>query len=203
MEPMIPNFCLSTKHVMIDELLSAYVSMADARFSFEQPEKCFEPASYSPEILQKKQSDINWKAADMWSFAIVLWELATREIPFSNLPPMIMGKVFSPAPFRRASSLSSSQKDRCFSLHFTFKTKDFPLKTWVLFCRHEDRNREPESADSTRNFTSYGSSDQNLYERRSWKTTHLRANHTDFGENGCKMNISESNCFSLAAGCQQ
>ncbi|XP_003741672.1 integrin-linked protein kinase homolog pat-4 [Galendromus occidentalis] len=91
LEPMIPNLCLSTKHVMVDELLSAYVSMADARFTFEQPEKCFEPASYSPEILQKKQSDINWKAADMWSFAIVLWELATREIPFSNLPPMIMG----------------------------------------------------------------------------------------------------------------
>ena len=35
------------------------------------------------------------RAADMWSFAIILWELATREVPFAELSPMEMGmKVF-------------------------------------------------------------------------------------------------------------
>lgn len=27
----------------------------------------------------------------MWSFAILLWELATREVPFSHLSPMEIG----------------------------------------------------------------------------------------------------------------
>jgi len=32
----------------------------------------------------------------MWSFAILLWELATREVPFAELSPMEVGmKVFS------------------------------------------------------------------------------------------------------------
>ncbi|OQR68578.1 integrin-linked protein kinase-like, partial [Tropilaelaps mercedesae] len=91
LDPMLPAYNLCTKHVMVDELMTAYVNMADARFSFEQPEKCFDPSGYAPEALQKRQGDINWKAADMWSFAILLWELVTRETPFSNIPPMIMG----------------------------------------------------------------------------------------------------------------
>jgi integrin-linked kinase len=45
----------------------------------------------SPEALQKKHTDINVKAADMWSFAILLWELATRQVPFADLSPMEIG----------------------------------------------------------------------------------------------------------------
>ena len=41
--------------------------------------------------LKNKQNDINFKAADMWSFAIVLWELATRNVPFADLTPMEAG----------------------------------------------------------------------------------------------------------------
>jgi hypothetical protein len=41
--------------------------------------------------LQKKPSDRNWEACDMWSFAILLWELATREVPFADLSPMEVG----------------------------------------------------------------------------------------------------------------
>lgn len=41
--------------------------------------------------LQKKGKEINVKAADMWSFAVLLWELATRQVPFAELSPMEAG----------------------------------------------------------------------------------------------------------------
>jgi len=41
--------------------------------------------------LQRPFSDINQRAADMWSFAVLLWELATREVPFAELSPMEVG----------------------------------------------------------------------------------------------------------------
>ena len=41
--------------------------------------------------LQKKPEDINLRAADMWSFAILLTELETREVPFADLSPMEIG----------------------------------------------------------------------------------------------------------------
>ena len=41
--------------------------------------------------LQKKAEDINQRAADMWSFAIMLFELETREVPFADLTPMEIG----------------------------------------------------------------------------------------------------------------
>jgi len=51
----------------------------------------------APEVLApdasnpKPFSEVNRKAADMWSFAVVLWEMVTREIPFSDLSPMQCG----------------------------------------------------------------------------------------------------------------
>ena len=41
--------------------------------------------------MSKNPSDINIRAADMWSYAVLLWELATREVPFGDLPPMEAG----------------------------------------------------------------------------------------------------------------
>lgn len=41
--------------------------------------------------LQKKRSDTNSEACDMWSFAILLWELAARQVPFPRLSPMEIG----------------------------------------------------------------------------------------------------------------
>lgn len=41
--------------------------------------------------LQKKPEDINRRSADMWSFAILLWELVTREVPFADLSNMEIG----------------------------------------------------------------------------------------------------------------
>ncbi|PVD35072.1 hypothetical protein C0Q70_06353 [Pomacea canaliculata] len=91
MEPMIPNFVLTSKHVMIDEDLTARINMADYRFSFHEKGKVFSPAWMAPEALQRRPDDINTRAADMWSFAILLWELETREVPFAELSAMEVG----------------------------------------------------------------------------------------------------------------
>lgn len=91
MEPMIPNFTLTSKHVMIDEDLTAKINMADYKFSFHEKGKLFSPAWCSPEALQKAPDTINVRASDMWSFSILLWELETREVPFAELEAMEIG----------------------------------------------------------------------------------------------------------------
>lgn len=45
--------------------------------------------------LQKKPEEINRRSADMWSFAILLWELVTREVPFADLSNMEIGMKVS------------------------------------------------------------------------------------------------------------
>ncbi|XP_076367402.1 scaffold protein ILK-like [Tachypleus tridentatus] len=91
LDPMIPRFYLNSRHVMIDDDLTARINMADAKFSFQEKGKMYSPAWMAPEALQKKQEDINVKAADMWSYAILLWEMFTREVPFSDQSPMEIG----------------------------------------------------------------------------------------------------------------
>lgn len=51
--------------------------MGDAKFSFQEHGRLYQPAWMSPEALQRKRADRNWEACDMWSFAICIWELAT------------------------------------------------------------------------------------------------------------------------------
>ena len=46
-------------------------------------------------VLSYRYEDQNRKASDMYSFAIMLWELATMQIPFGDVPVMAVGlKVF-------------------------------------------------------------------------------------------------------------
>lgn len=65
----------------------------------------------SPEALSKKPNEINLEASDMWSFAVLLWELATREVPFADLSPMECGmkvtsNVLALATFATANNVS-------------------------------------------------------------------------------------------------
>ena len=76
---------------LADEELVARVNMADARFSFQDKGKMHHPQWIAPEALTKSPTGINTRAADMWSFAILLWELATREPPFADYSPMEAG----------------------------------------------------------------------------------------------------------------
>jgi len=95
LDRQLPRLYLSSKHVMIDCLsddeLVARVNMADAKFSFQEKGKMYYPAWIAPEAMSKNPSDINIRAADMWSYAVLLWELATREVPFGDLSPMEAG----------------------------------------------------------------------------------------------------------------
>uniref|UniRef100_A0A7N9AQD9 Scaffold protein ILK n=1 Tax=Mastacembelus armatus TaxID=205130 RepID=A0A7N9AQD9_9TELE len=91
LEPMVSRLHLNSKHVMIDEDMTARISMADAKFSFQCPGRMYSPAWMAPEALQKKPEDINRRSADMWSFAVLLWELVTREVPFADLSQMEIG----------------------------------------------------------------------------------------------------------------
>lgn len=91
LERIIPTYHLNSHHVMIDEDLTARINMADAKFSFQEKGRMYQPAWMSPEALQKSPKDRNWEASDMWSFAILLWELATREVPFADLSAMECG----------------------------------------------------------------------------------------------------------------
>ena len=91
LEPMIPDLLITSKHIMIDEDLTARINMADYKFSFHEKGKLFAPAWVAPEALQRKPSEINQRAADMWSFAVLLWELETREVPHADLTSMECG----------------------------------------------------------------------------------------------------------------
>uniref|UniRef100_A0A915JVP7 Protein kinase domain-containing protein n=1 Tax=Romanomermis culicivorax TaxID=13658 RepID=A0A915JVP7_ROMCU len=91
LDPLVLRFYLNSKHVLVDEDLSAKISMADTKFSFQEKNRLYSPAWMSPEALQKRQQDINIRACDMWSFGVLLWELNTREVPFADLAPMEIG----------------------------------------------------------------------------------------------------------------
>jgi hypothetical protein len=43
------------------------------------------------QALKKRPHDINKKLADMWSFAVIIWELHMRQIPFANYSPAQCG----------------------------------------------------------------------------------------------------------------
>lgn len=87
----ILRFYLNSKHVVVDEDLNAKISLSDTKFSFQEIGRLYSTAWMAPESLQRAPSDLNTRSADMWSFGILLWELNTREVPFSELSPMEAG----------------------------------------------------------------------------------------------------------------
>lgn len=127
LERIIPEYYLNSRHVMIDEDLTARINMADAKFSFQEKGRVYYPAWMSPEALQKKISDRNWEASDMWSFAILLWELATRELPFYDQSPMETG-----------------MKIALEGLRITIKPGISPhLSKLIKICMNEDPGKRP------------------------------------------------------------
>lgn len=97
--------------------------MADAKFSFQEIGRIYEPAWMSPEALSKRPADINLEASDMWSFAVLLWELATREVPFADLSPMECGMKVAITSLRYSKN--------AMKIHFNF-SYNFYRKIYLL-----------------------------------------------------------------------
>lgn len=57
LERTIPEYFLTSHHVVIEEDLTARINMADAKFSFQEKGRIYYPAWMSPEALQKKITD--------------------------------------------------------------------------------------------------------------------------------------------------
>uniref|UniRef100_A0A6G1SKF1 Integrin-linked protein kinase n=1 Tax=Aceria tosichella TaxID=561515 RepID=A0A6G1SKF1_9ACAR len=104
LEPMVSRLYLNSFHVLIDDDLTARISMADAKFSFQERNKVYQPAWMAPEALQKNESEINVRAANMWSFGVLLWELATRQVPFAGMSPIEVGMKVALEDLRLALS---------------------------------------------------------------------------------------------------
>ncbi|XP_037781719.1 integrin-linked protein kinase homolog pat-4-like [Penaeus monodon] len=91
LEKLVPNLYLSSKHIMVNNVLFGVNRLlADSWHGFQKKKEIF-PKWFYTTALQKKPKDLNVKAADMWSFAVTLWEMATREVPFADLTPMEAG----------------------------------------------------------------------------------------------------------------
>ncbi|GIY42647.1 integrin-linked protein kinase homolog pat-4 [Caerostris extrusa] len=127
LDPYVQRLYLSSKHVMIDDDLTARINMADAKFSFQEKGKMYSPAWMSPEALQKKQDETNVKASDMWSYAILLWELATREVPFADLSAMQIGMKIALEGLRIAIPPGISQH----------------MSRLIRICMNEDPGKRP------------------------------------------------------------
>lgn len=97
---------LTSSHIYIDEETNnAQINMGDTLFSFQTNNdrvKFLEPQYLAPEVLEKKPSDyINSgpanalfsgiESAHMWSFAVILWEMEHKKIPFYGLSAMEIG----------------------------------------------------------------------------------------------------------------
>ena len=56
----------------------------------EQSDRILEPEWFAPEVLRSAYST-NPAASDSYSFGMMLYEMITRQYPFENLSPMMIG----------------------------------------------------------------------------------------------------------------
>ena len=94
----------------VDGDLTARIDLSRYRFSFVDANHIYYPQWCAPEgislshshslslslsALQKRPDEIDKRAADMYGFALILWEIATGKLPYAGLSPMMAGlKVY-------------------------------------------------------------------------------------------------------------
>uniref|UniRef100_A0AAQ6AB49 Protein kinase domain-containing protein n=1 Tax=Amphiprion ocellaris TaxID=80972 RepID=A0AAQ6AB49_AMPOC len=119
LEPMVSRLYLNSKHIMIDEDMTARISMADAKFSFQCPGRMYSPAWMAPEGIYScsfPPEDINRRSADI-------------EVPFADLSHMEIGMKVS------GRSILSYHSFLCFLI----STATFCL----VLCMNEDPAKRP------------------------------------------------------------
>ena len=93
--------------LQVDDDLTAKLDLSTYRFSFISANTITYPQWYAPEgthcahfvvillfwptALQRRPDDIDRKAAHMYSFAMILWEIASGKVPFEGISPMRAG----------------------------------------------------------------------------------------------------------------
>ncbi|CAM4853254.1 unnamed protein product [Rotaria socialis] len=118
-----PQFILNSHHVLINEENIARLNLADCHFSFESNLEFSQPAWVAPEVLENGTLT---NASDIWSFAILLWELFSRRIPFSDLTPMQCGLKIVHEHVRLPPTGISSHIDKL-----------------IQICTHDDPTKRP------------------------------------------------------------
>ncbi|CAF0722202.1 unnamed protein product [Didymodactylos carnosus] len=139
LQPLLASFHLNSKHVLIDAYfntvsdkitddLVARINLGDYKFTFFERDQITDPQWMSPEALQSSSDEINLKAADIWSFAIILWELNTRQIPFQDLSAMQCGMKIVFENLR---------------LTFSNNFSNHHLQKLIKICMNEDPTKRP------------------------------------------------------------
>ncbi|XP_019853553.1 PREDICTED: integrin-linked protein kinase-like [Amphimedon queenslandica] len=91
LEPIVNRFHLNPYNIVVDNDLTAKIDLSRYRFSFMDSNHMYHPQWCAPELLQKRPDEVDKRAADMYSFAVILWEIATGKIPYAGLSPMMAG----------------------------------------------------------------------------------------------------------------
>ncbi|XP_004349886.1 hypothetical protein CAOG_01366 [Capsaspora owczarzaki ATCC 30864] len=89
--PGMPYFDLTSHSIFIDKENVARVNVADSEFrrTFEKRLQLFKPHWIAPEVLKAESTDR--KKADMYSFAIVMYEIFARRLVYDNMNAMQIG----------------------------------------------------------------------------------------------------------------
>lgn len=90
-EPAVHGFYLSSDNVMIEEDMTARLSLPSVHLPFVRTSVFEQPAYLSPEAARSRLDRDDQKKADMWSFAVLFWEMVTGLVPHADVPPMLIG----------------------------------------------------------------------------------------------------------------
>ncbi|CAF0817952.1 unnamed protein product [Adineta ricciae] len=130
-----PQFILNSHHIVIkterihcvgnqvNEEYVARLNLADCHFPFQSNIELDQPAWMAPETLENGTFT---NASDIWSFAILLWEIFTRRIPFGDFTPMQCGLKIVQDRLRLPPTGVSSHIDKL-----------------IQICTHDDPTKRP------------------------------------------------------------
>jgi len=90
-EPPVHGYYLSSTNILIEDDLTARLSLPSVHLPFVRTPVFSQPAYLSPEAARNRLDRDDQKKADMWSFAVLFWEMVTRQIPHASVPPMLIG----------------------------------------------------------------------------------------------------------------
>ncbi|KAL3312751.1 Ankyrin-2 [Cichlidogyrus casuarinus] len=120
------DLCPEKRHQLDHEYFMARLNLAECKVNSLFKGREYFPAWMSPEALKNKMSDINHQASDVWSFGVILWELETRNIPFNQIEPMVVGIQIATESLRLPPCTPNERINRLFKLCTNNEPKNRP-----------------------------------------------------------------------------